>query len=228
VSGRARATDEALERREHEVVERLGQLRVVPMATVEDADQAEEVARALVQGGLNCLEITFRTNAAREAIARVRATVPDVLVGAGTVLDAEQARAAATAGAHFAVAPGTNEEVVRCCRALDLPFFPGVATPSEVERAGQLGSRTLKVFPVVQLGGVGFLRAVSAAYPDVRFIPSGGIDASALVDYLALPSVLACGGSWLVRPDLVRSGRFSEVTRLAREALALSSAQRSS
>jgi 2-dehydro-3-deoxyphosphogluconate aldolase/(4S)-4-hydroxy-2-oxoglutarate aldolase len=210
------------------VVQRLGRIRIVPMTTVDDADQAEQVAHALARGGLPCIELTFRTAVAHEAIVRVRSAVPEMLLAAGTVLSAEQARSAAHAGADFAVAPGTNEEVVEVCRELGLPFFPGVATPSEIERALRLGVQALKVFPIAQLGGVGFLRAVSATYPDVRFIPSGGIDAGALPEYLALPSVLACGGSWLVRPDLLRGGRFDEVERLAREAVELSLAAGSS
>ncbi len=209
---------------ENNVVQRLGRLQIVPMATVDSAGQAEQVARALLRGGLPCIEITLRTEVALEAIARVRSAVPEMLVGAGTVLDAEQALAAARAGASFAVAPGTNENVIAACREVALPFFPGVATPSEIERARQAGLRTLKVFPILQLGGVGFLRAVSVAYPDVRFIPSGGIDGQSLAEYLALPSVLACGGSWLVRPEFVRDGRLGEVERLASEAVRLASA----
>jgi 2-dehydro-3-deoxyphosphogluconate aldolase/(4S)-4-hydroxy-2-oxoglutarate aldolase len=214
-----RASDAARESRETDVVRRLGELRIVPMTTVDDANQAEQVVHALVRGGLACVEITFRTPAAVEAIERVRA-VDGVLVGAGTVLTPDDARAAAGAGADFAVAPGLNEDVVRCCRELGLPFFPGVATPSEIERARQLGLQTLKVFPIAQLGGVGFLRAVAASYSDVRFLPSGGIDSDSLSDYLALPSVLACGGSWFVKPELLRAGRFDEVERHAREAVA--------
>ena len=192
------------------------------MTTVDSAHQAEQVARALLRGGLPCIEITLRTEVGLEAIARVRSTVPEMLVGAGTVLDAEQAQAAASAGAGFAVAPGTNESVIAACHEVALPFFPGVATPTEIERARQAGLRTLKVFPILQLGGVGFLRAVSVTYPDVRFVPSGGIDGGTLAEYLALPSVLACGGSWLVRPEWLRAGRFAEVERLASEAVALS------
>lgn len=214
--------------RETDVLLRLGRVRLVPMATVDDADQAELVAHALVRGGLRCLELTFRTEVTLEAIARVRSAVPEMLLGAGTVLSVEQAQSAAGAGVDFAVAPGTNEEVVAVCREIGLPFFPGVATPSEIERARQLGLRTLKVFPIAQLGGVCFLRAVSVTYPDVRFVASGGIDAAALSVYLALPSVLACGGSWLVRPELLRGGRFDEVERLAREAVKLSLAADSS
>jgi 2-dehydro-3-deoxyphosphogluconate aldolase / (4S)-4-hydroxy-2-oxoglutarate aldolase len=202
---------------EDDVVTRLGRARVVPVASLDDGDQAEATARALQRGGLDCIEITFRTAAAAEALRRARA-VDGMLVGAGTVLSPEQAAVAADAGADFAVAPGTNPAVVEACRALGLPFFPGVATPSEIETARALGRTTLKLFPAAQVGGAGFLRAVSATYPDVRFLPTGGIGADTAADYLAVPSVLAVGGSWLVRPELLRAGRFDEVERLAREA----------
>lgn len=202
---------------EDDVVTRLGRARVVPVASLDDGDQAEATARALQRGGLDCIEITFRTAAAAEALRRARA-VDGMLVGAGTVLSPEQAAVAADAGADFAVAPGTNPAVVEACRALGLPFFPGVATPSEIETARALGRTTLKLFPAAQVGGAGFLRAVSATYPDVRFLPTGGIGADTVADYLAVPSVLAVGGSWLVRPELLRAGRFDEVERLAREA----------
>jgi 2-dehydro-3-deoxyphosphogluconate aldolase/(4S)-4-hydroxy-2-oxoglutarate aldolase len=191
---------------------------VLPVASFDDPEQVEGVARALISAGLSCIEIAFRTPAAAEAVARA-SRVEGLLVGAGTILTPEQARAALEAGASFAVAPGTNELVMNTCREIELPFFPGVATPSEIDRARSLGVRTLKVFPISQLGGVGFLRAVSAVYRDVRYIPTGGIDAAALPQYLALDSVLACGGSWFVAPDLVRKGCFDEITRLAREAV---------
>jgi 2-dehydro-3-deoxyphosphogluconate aldolase/(4S)-4-hydroxy-2-oxoglutarate aldolase len=202
---------------EDDIVTRLGRARVVPVASLDDGDQAEATARALQRGGLDCIEITFRTAAAAEALRRARA-VDGMLVGAGTVLSPEQAAVAADAGADFAVAPGTNPAVVEACRALGLPFFPGVATPSEIETARAMGRTTLKLFPAAQVGGAGFLRAVSATYPDVRFLPTGGIGADTVADYLAVPSVLAVGGSWLVRPELLRAGRFDEVERLAREA----------
>jgi 2-dehydro-3-deoxyphosphogluconate aldolase / (4S)-4-hydroxy-2-oxoglutarate aldolase len=190
---------------------------VVPVASLDDGDQAEATARALQRGGLDCIEVTFRTAAAAEAIRRARA-VEGMLVGAGTVLSPEQAEEAAAAGADFAVAPGTNVAVVEACRRLDLPCFPGVATPSEIETARALGCTTLKLFPAAQVGGTGFLRAVSATYPDVRFLPTGGIGPDEAAEYLAVPSVLAVGGSWLVRPELLRAGRFDEVERLARDA----------
>ena len=203
-----------------ETVARLGTTRVLPVATVESYESVEPLCRALVAAGLPCVEIALRSEAAVEAIERA-CTVDGVLVGAGTVLSPEQAAAARAAGAHFAVAPGTNAEVVAACHELGLPFFPGVATPSEIETARALGLRTLKVFPAAQVGGPAFVRAVSATYPDVRFLPTGGIGPENLRDYLAVPSVLAVGGSWLVRAELLRDGRFEEVERLAREAVEL-------
>jgi len=209
-----------VEAAEAAIVDRLGALRVLPVVTVDNPGQAEEVGRALVAGGLPCVEIAFRSDAAVEAVRRAT-QVEGLLVGAGTVLSREQAEAAHFAGAAFAVAPGTDEDVITACDELGLPFFPGVATPSEIERARRLGRLTLKVFPAAQLGGPAFLRAVTATYPDVRFLPTGGIGPETLRDYLAVPSVLAVGGSWLVRSELLREGRFDEVERLAREAVEL-------
>ncbi len=202
------------------VVAQLAAARVVPVTTVEKPDQVYETCQALMRGGVGCIEIAFRTPAAAEALARA-CEVEGMLVGAGTVLSAEQAHAAAEAGARFAVAPGTNDDVVRACQELGLPFFPGVATPSEIERARGLGLSTLKVFPASTVGGPSFLRAVSATYPDIGFIPTGGIGPDNLGDYLAVPSVVACGGSWLVKGSLLDEGRFDEVERLAREAKGL-------
>lgn len=203
---------------EEEVIGRLARARVVPVARLDDGEQAEATARALQRGGLDCIEVTFRTAGAAEALRCAR-TVPGMLVGAGTVLSPAQAEAAAGAGADFAVAPGTNPAVVAACAELGLPFFPGVATPSEIETARALDRTTLKLFPAAQVGGVGFIRAVAATYPDVRFMPTGGIGRGTAGDFLALPSVLAVGGSWLVRPELLRAGRYDEVERLARDAI---------
>jgi 2-dehydro-3-deoxyphosphogluconate aldolase / (4S)-4-hydroxy-2-oxoglutarate aldolase len=209
----------ALSDRIDAVIDRLAELRILPLATL-DPELAEDVGRALVQAGLPCVEITFRAAGAEEAIRRARG-VDGLLVGAGTVLTPEQARAAAEAGAAFAVAPGLNEDVVDCCRELGLPFFPGVATPTEIDRARRLGLRALKVFPIGALGGVAFLRAVSATYPDVRFIPTGGVKAANLREYLAVPSVLACGGSWLLGEPVPSARAFGDLSRLVREAVEL-------
>lgn len=211
----------SLEAAEAAIVERLGELRVLPVVTVGDPAQAEAVGRALLAGGVACMEIAFRTEAAREAVARA-SSIDGLLVGAGTILSPVQAEAAHAAGAAFAVAPGTSEDVIAACDGMGLPFFPGVATPSEIERALRLGRHTVKVFPASQLGGPAFLRAVTATYPDARFLPTGGIGPENLRDYLGVPSVIAVGGSWLVRPELLRNGQFDEVERLAREAVELS------
>ena len=200
---------------EHEVVAKLRACRLVPVVTFEDPAAVVRVARALLAGGLPCIEITFRHPAAADALLRAR-EVDGLLVGAGTVLSSEQARAAAGAGAHFAVAPGLNEEVLTTCRELGLPFFPGAATATEIERARGLGSTTVKLFPAAQLGGPGFVRAVSAVYPEMGFIPTGGVTAENATDYLAVSSVVACGGSWLVRPEFVQQGNFEEIEQTAR------------
>lgn len=199
------------------VLDRLRASRVVPVATIEDPATAPAVVRALLAGGIACIEVTFRHPAAPEAIRAVR-TVDGVLVGAGTVLSVEQAELAFDAGADFAVAPATNDAVVERCRSLGLPFFPGVATPTEIERAQSLGLSLVKVFPAAQVGGPGFLRAVSAVYPAMGLMPTGGVTVENLGEYLAVPAVVACGGSWLARPELVQEGRFDEIERLARAA----------
>lgn len=198
-----------------DVIGRLAAVRVVPLATL-DADNATAVGAALIRAGLPCVEIAFRNPTATEAIAAARA-VDGLLVGAGTILSEEQVEAASQAGAHFAVAPGTSDRVLECAARLGLPFFPGVATPTEIEHARDRGLRILKAFPVSSLGGPAFLRAIGAAYPDVRFIPTGGIDGVGVRDYLALPNVLACAGSWLVSPALVQQQEFGEIERRARE-----------
>lgn len=201
------------------VVAALARARVLPVVALDDAGVVDDLCAALLEGGVACIEITFRTAAAEAAIARA-AAVDGMLVGAGTVLTAEQARAAAAAGAAFAVAPGTDEEVIAASDELGLPFFPGIATPSELGRMLRLGRTVVKVFPASQLGGPGFLRALAAALPQARFIPTGGIDATTLASYFAVPSVLACGGSWIAEAGLIADGRFDEITQRAREAVA--------
>jgi 2-dehydro-3-deoxyphosphogluconate aldolase/(4S)-4-hydroxy-2-oxoglutarate aldolase len=201
------------------VVAALERARVLAVMSCDDADQAEAASRALLAGGISCVEIAFRTAAAAEALQRI-SRIEGLLAGAGTILEPAQAHAAAEAGARFAVAPGTSPTVIQACAEVGLPFFPGVATPSEIETARALGCRLLKVFPASTLGGPSFVRAVSAPYQDVRFLPTGGVNADNLGEFLAVPSVLACGGSWMVEPSLLRQGRFDEIEGLAREAVA--------
>lgn len=191
---------------------------VLPVVVVDDPGSVEKLCGALLEGGIACVEITFRTGVAAAALARA-SEIDGMVVGAGTVLTTEQAHAAADAGASFAVAPGTDDDVVATCAELGLPFFPGVATPSELGHALRLGRSTVKVFPAATLGGPAFLRAISATFKQARFIPTGGIDATSLASYLAVPSVLACGGSWICEQRLIREGRFDEITRRARTAV---------
>jgi 2-dehydro-3-deoxyphosphogluconate aldolase / (4S)-4-hydroxy-2-oxoglutarate aldolase len=201
------------------IVARLRQCRVVPVVTLDEPDTAAAVACALLAGGISCLEITFRRQGAAEAIRAAR-EVGGMLIGAGTVLSAAQADAAVAATADFAVAPASNDLVVRHCQDLGLPFFPGVATPTEIDRAAGLGLTVVKVFPAAQVGGPAFLRAVAATYPDMGFIPTGGVTPENLADYLAVPSVVAYGGSWIVPPDLVAKRDYARITELASAAAA--------
>jgi 2-dehydro-3-deoxyphosphogluconate aldolase / (4S)-4-hydroxy-2-oxoglutarate aldolase len=200
---------------------RLRAAGIVPVVELPDASLAVPLAEALLAGGLSCVEITFRTPAAREGLAAIRQANPQVLLGAGTVLDEEQVDAAVEAGADFAVAPGTTEDVVRAALDRGLPMLPGICTPSDVEAARRLGLRLLKFFPAEPLGGVAYLRALCGPYRDVRFVPTGGITPATLPGYLAIPQVVACGGSWMVRPDVIRAGDWNQVRSLAAEAAAL-------
>ena len=201
--------------------ELLEQAPVVPVVVVEDAAKAVPIAQALIRGGLPVIEITMRTAAAADAIGAIAEAVPDAVVGAGTVLSAAQAEAIAAAGAKFLVSPGLHEDVVATAESLNLPVIPGVATATEAQQAWNLGLRLLKFFPAGQAGGVGMLKALSAVFRDVLFMPTGGVTASNLRDYLELPSVLACGGSWLTPSAVIEAGDFDQITALASEAVAI-------
>jgi 2-dehydro-3-deoxyphosphogluconate aldolase / (4S)-4-hydroxy-2-oxoglutarate aldolase len=201
------------------VFDRLAKLRIIPVLTAADAGEAERACHALLAGGLSAVEITFRTEAAAEAIRRA-AAIDGLLVGAGTVLSVQQLELAVEAGARFAVAPGTNPTMVDAARGAGIPFVPGAATPYEIERARALDCRAVKVFPASLVGGPAFLKAVGAVYPDVQFVPTGGINAENLATYLELTAVLACGGTWICDSTLLRDGRFDEVERRARGAVA--------
>jgi len=197
--------------------------RVVPVLTAESAEDAERACEAMLAGGMTAVEITFRTDAAVEAIRRA-SEIEGLLVGAGTVLSESQLEAALEAGARFAVAPSTNEVVVRAAQRAGVTFIPGAATPTEVEHARALGCEVVKIFPASLVGGPAFIKALSAVFPDVRYVPTGGVNIDNLDAYLALPSVLACGGTWICEPALLRDGRFDEIKRRAREATDLAAA----
>jgi len=198
--------------------DRLRAARVVPVITIDDPENAVPLARALSAGGLTCAEITFRTPRAAEAIRRISAEAPDLLAGAGTVLTPTQVDAARDAGAQFIVAPGLNPRVVEHCKALGLPVYPGIATPTEVERALELGLTTLKFFPAEAMGGLGYLKAIAAPYVGVNFMPTGGVSATNVAAYLAFDRVVACGGSWMAPADWIAAKQFDRIREESRRA----------
>jgi len=207
---------------EHDVLRAVLGGRVVPVVVLEELETAVPVALALQAGGLPVAEVTFRTAIAVDAISRIAGDT-DVLVGAGTVVRPEQVDEAVAAGARFIVTPGLSLRVIERCRELDVLVIPGVATATEVIAALDQGLDVLKLFPAEAAGGIALLRALRGPFPDVRFVPTGGISAANAALYLALPSVAAVGGSWMVAPELVAARDYAAVTRLAREAATLAS-----
>ncbi|MBD5786963.1 bifunctional 4-hydroxy-2-oxoglutarate aldolase/2-dehydro-3-deoxy-phosphogluconate aldolase [Cellulosimicrobium terreum] len=203
------------------VLEQIERARVVPVVVVDDADEGLGVAASLRDGGLPVAEVTFRTAGAGAAIAAIARELPDVLVGAGTVITPAQVDEAVDAGARFLVSPGLSAPVVRRAQEVGVPILPGVATPSDIIAALDLGLKAVKLFPANVVGGPGAVKAFSAPFPGLRFVPTGGVSAANLLDYLALPSVLAAGGSWMVDRALVRAGDWAEITRRTREAVEL-------
>ncbi len=200
-----------------EIRQQIKQLQIIPVIALEKAEQADPLADVLVAGGLPIAEVTFRTDAA-EASIRTMSARQDLLVGAGTVLSVEQVDRAIDAGAQFAVTPGFNPKVVRHCLDKELPIFPGVSSPTEIEMALDHGLQTVKFFPAEALGGLKTLKAIAAPYQMIRFIPTGGIGADNLAEYLAFAPVLACGGSWMVKPALYADGNFKPVESAVRKA----------
>jgi len=200
-------------------LEWIGGVGIVPVVRLEQPAEGIPLARALLAGGLPCAEITFRTQAAADAIRQIAAAVPEVVVGAGTVVSVDQARQAVDAGASFIVSPGFGPKVVEWCLQARVPVLPGVATPSDILLALDHGLTILKFFPAESLGGTPMLEAMAAPFGGVRFVPTGGITAANLGAYLKLPAVIAVGGSWLVAPKLIAAGKFDEITRLTQEAV---------
>jgi len=200
---------------------RLGRWGVVPVVTIDDAADAVPLASALAEGGLPVIEVTFRTPAAADAIAAIREALPEVLVGAGTVLDAPTVDRALHAGAAFVVAPGLNPSVVERTTLHGVPMIPGVVTPTEIERALALGVELVKFFPAEAAGGARYLRAVSAPYRAARFMPTGGINPGNLAEYLALPCVTVCGGTWIAPAEAIREGRWDAIREAAAEAVSI-------
>ncbi|MBY7866465.1 bifunctional 4-hydroxy-2-oxoglutarate aldolase/2-dehydro-3-deoxy-phosphogluconate aldolase [Vibrio fluvialis] len=196
--------------------QRLQQIKIVPVIAINDAAHAVPLAKVLVENGLPCAEVTFRTDAAQESIRLMRDAYPELLIGAGTVLTIQQVDQAISAGADFIVSPGLNPTTVKYCQQRGIAIVPGVNNPSLVEQAMDLGLKTLKFFPAEPSGGVAMLKALSAVYP-VQFMPTGGVNPRNVADYLAIPSVVACGGTWMVPSDLMDSGNWDEIARLVRE-----------
>ena len=200
------------------LVEQLRRLRIVPVIVIDDPTNAVPLAQALTDGGLPCAEVTFRTPRAADALRRITAEVPSLLAGAGTVLTREQAARARDAGARFIVAPGFSPAVVDYALEHDLPMFPGVCTPTEIEAALAKGLDVLKFFPAEPMGGVAFLKAICGPYAGVRFMPTGGVSAANVGSYLALPQVVACGGSWMAPADWIAGKQFDRIRETTRQA----------
>jgi 2-dehydro-3-deoxyphosphogluconate aldolase/(4S)-4-hydroxy-2-oxoglutarate aldolase len=207
-----------------EFIENLKAVRVVPVIVIKDLGHAVPLAKALVEGGLNVLEITLRSPVALEAIRTISGEVEGALIGAGTVINAEQFVDAADAGAKFVVSPGLTEEVVRASRDHLLPLLPGVATASEIMHGLSLGLKTFKFFPAENIGGAPAIKALGGPFPQVSFCPTGGVSAKNLQTYLSLPNVICAGGSWMVPSDLNEADAFARATTMAREARSLAGA----
>ncbi len=208
------------------IEEQFQEYGVVPVVVLEDARDALPLAQALTQGGLPCAEVTFRTQAAEESIRQMSARYPEMLVGAGTVLTTEQVERAVAAGAKFIVSPGFDPEIVDYCLEKKIPVFPGCITPSEVAQAVKRGLRVVKFFPAEQAGGIAMIKAMAAPYTMVRFMPTGGISAKNLKDYLSSDKVLCCGGSWMVKGDMIKNGEFDKIREMTKEAVELAASIR--
>lgn len=198
--------------------EQIAAFGVVPVVVLNDAKDARPLAQALVEGGLAVAEVTFRTEAAEESIRIMTEAYPDMLVGAGTVLTVEQVDRAVAAGARFIVSPGFDPEIVDYCLEKNIPVYPGTVTPSEVAQAVKRGLTVCKFFPAEQFGGVSTIKALAAPYTMVKFMPTGGVNLKNLREYLGCDKIAACGGTWMVKGDLIREGRFDEIRRITAEA----------
>ncbi len=203
----------------YDIVKELSLIGLVPVIKIDDPDQAVDLARALCDGGLPCAEITFRTAEAAEAIHRITEAVPEMIVGAGTVLTTEQVDQAVAAGSSFIVSPGLNPRIVSYCLEKGIPVVPGTSTPSDMERALELGLDTVKFFPAEANGGIKAIKAMAAPYTTLQFMPTGGINAGNVTDYLSFPRIICCGGSWMVPDKLLKAGDFDGIRRLTEEAV---------
>lgn len=202
----------------NKILEQIKSIGIIPVVVLDDAKDALPLAKALMDGGLACAEVTFRTDAAEESIRLMSKAYPDMLVGAGTVLTTEQVDRAVAAGAKFIVSPGLNPRIVKYCVEKGIVITPGCCTPSEVEQAIENGLEVVKFFPAEQAGGLAMIKAMAAPYVHMKFMPTGGINPENVKDYLAFDRIIACGGSWMVKGDLIKAGNFDRVEQLTREA----------
>lgn len=200
------------------IAEKFQELGVVPVVVLDDAKDALPLAKALMEGGLPCAEVTFRTQAAQESIKLMVKEYPDMLVGAGTVLTTKQVDQAIEAGAKFIVSPGFDSEIVDYCQKKGIEVFPGCVSPSEVAQAVKKGLKVVKFFPAEQAGGIDMIKAMAAPYNELKFMPTGGINPKNLKDYLTFDKILCCGGSWMVKGNLVKEGAFDKIKELTKEA----------
>ena len=205
----------------HEVLKKIQEIGIVPVVVLDDAKDAAPLAKALIDGGLPCAEVTFRTEAAEECIRIMAEQFPEMLVGAGTVLTTDQVDRAVAAGAKFIVSPGLNPRIVKYCVEKGILITPGCANPSDVEQAIENGLEVVKFFPAEQSGGLPMIKAMAAPYTNMMFMPTGGISPSNVKDYLGFKKIIACGGSWMVKDDLVKAGDYAKITELSKEAVAI-------
>lgn len=203
------------------IYEEIEKYKIVPVVVLKDAQNAVDLAKALIAGGLPVAEVTFRTEAAEEAIRTIVKELPDMLVGAGTITTAEQAKRALDAGARFLVTPGFSRSVTEFAVKQSCPIFPGVCTPTELMMAQEYHLSVVKFFPAAQYGGLNTIKALSGPFPQIRFMPTGGINSGNIKEYLGNPKIIACGGSWMVKDSLIQEGRFDEIERLTAEAVSL-------
>lgn len=203
------------------VLEKFQKIGIIPVVVLDDAKDAEALGKALMEGGLPAAEVTFRTDAAEESIRIMSEKFPEMLVGAGTVLTTEQVDRAVAAGAKFIVSPGLNPKVVKYCIEKNIPVTPGTQTPTEMEQAIELGLDIVKFFPAEPAGGLKMIKAVSAPYTMLKFMPTGGINAENVKEYLAYDKILACGGSWMVKKDMIKNGEFDKIKEMVAEAAAI-------
>ncbi len=205
----------------NDILKKIGEIGIIPVIKIEDAEKAVPLATALMKGGLPAAEVTFRTAAAADAIKNISEALPEMLVGAGTVLTTEQVDKAIEAGAKFIVSPGFNPKIVKYCIEKGVPVCPGCSTCGEMEQAMELGLDVVKFFPAEAIGGLNVIKSVSAPYAKLKFMPTGGINEKNILSYLNHPKILACGGSFMVKDDLIKEGKFDEIEKLTRNAVAL-------